>query len=88
MDAHKEALPVKWTKPTTDAQKLEVALRKQYNYLRSKEAHLDAVQNFLDETGHRTRQAVALEEVLPVLNSMNDHQNCYPVAMNVCANNA
>jgi hypothetical protein len=36
MDAHEETSPVLLRKPTTDAQRAELLLRRQYNYLRRK----------------------------------------------------
>jgi hypothetical protein len=36
MDAHEETLPVLLRKPTTDAQRAELLLRRQYNYPRTK----------------------------------------------------
>jgi hypothetical protein len=36
MDAHEETLPLLLMKPTTDAQRAELLLRRQYNYIRRK----------------------------------------------------
>jgi hypothetical protein len=53
MDAHEETLPVLLRKPTTDAQRAELLLRRQYNYPRTKNNPSPALRAVLEQIESR-----------------------------------
>ena len=54
MDAHEETLPVLLRKPSTDAQRAELLLRRQYNYIRRKTNPSPELRAVLEEIQSRT----------------------------------
>jgi hypothetical protein len=79
MDVHEETLPVLLRKPTTDAQRAELLLRRQYNYLRRKTTPLPDLRVVLDQIESRVSFVLSATTICKkVLEWMYGHKKTLP----------